>query len=103
MGSTFFALFNGKTPDFGMFSKTDRPIAYAPVYAFAIFTRVAPVGSSMLATTIDSQSLKVSAYAFTRPEKDRYGVVLVNMGTESKTVTLSGPWEQSSNLEAWIY
>merc|ERR1712224_1165299 len=37
-----------------------------------------PVGSSMLATTIDSQSLNVSAYAFIRPEKDRYGVVPKN-------------------------
>merc|ERR1711874_762203 len=103
MGSTFFALFNGKSPDFGMFSKSDNPIAYAPVYAFAIFTRVAPVGSAMIGVTIDPRNLNVSVYAFARSEKDFYGVVFVNMGTDSKTLKLSGPWGSPRDLEAWTY
>ena len=48
LGSTFFALANGLNPDHGMFSRDAAQVAYAPVFVFAIFTRVAPVGSTML-------------------------------------------------------
>merc|ERR1712107_363404 len=59
--------------------------------------------SSMLATTLASRELNVSVYAFSRPEKDHYGIVLVNMGAEAKTISLSGPWEGSHNLSAWVH
>jgi len=102
MGTTFFALANGKSPDFGMFSKDATQVAYAPVYAFAIFSRVAPVGSSLLSSTMDTQSLNVTSYAFSRPEANEYGIVLINMGAAPKTISLSGPWGES-NLSAYIY
>jgi hypothetical protein len=79
MGSTFFALANGKSPDFGMFSRDATPIAYAPVFSFAIFTRVAPVGSAMLSASYDPR-LDIAAFAYALPETGYYGLVLVNKG-----------------------
>jgi hypothetical protein len=103
MGSTFFALANGKTADYGMFSRDANPIAYAPVFSFAIYSRVAPVGSSMLSTSISGTSLGISAYAYALPEANYYGMVLVNTGTTSVNVSLSGPWDTSTDLAATIY
>lgn len=92
-GSTYFALANGQKPDYGMFSRdTSSQIAYAPVFTFAIFTRVAPPGSAMLALQMDSKALNVSAFAFERSELGTYGLVLVNMDAAEKSLKLSGPW-----------
>jgi hypothetical protein len=102
MGSTFFALANGKVADYGMFSRDAQPIAYAPVFTFAIYSRVAPVGSSMLSATYD-ESLGISAYAYVLPEEDFYGMVLVNTVAKSVNVSLSGPWNASADLAATIY
>lgn len=106
MGSTFFALANGKMADYGMFSRDPKPIAYAPVFSFAIFTRVAPVGSTML--SIPSDPIRgVPVYAYSLPNQaDQagfYGLVLVNTRPETVNVSLSGPWGQSSDLAATIY
>merc|ERR1712224_271296 len=103
MGTTFFALANSAKPDFGMFSKSTPLVAYAPVYSFAIFTQVAPERSSMLSSTIDSQHLNITAYAFARPDNNGYGVVLINMGTEAKTISLSGPWDKDNGLTATTF
>lgn len=104
LGSTFFALANGQSPDYGMFSRdTSAQLAYAPVFTFAIFTRVAPVGSAMLALTLDVQALNVTAFAFAHEQPGSYGIVLVNMGAAARSVSLEGPWGAAAALSAATY
>ena len=102
MGSTFFAMANGQHPDFGMFSRDATPIAYAPVFSFAIFTRVAPVGSQMLSSTM-AGGTDISAYAFSLAEEGYYGMILVNAAAQSQTVSLEGPWGNRTDLAATTY
>jgi len=102
MGSTFFAMANGDHPDFGMFSRDAHQIAYAPVFSFAIFTRVAPVGSWMLSSTLEGGA-DISAYAFSLAEEGYFGMVLVNAAAHSQTVSLDGPWDNTTELAATIY
>ena len=101
MGSTFFALANGQKPDYGMFSRdATAQTAYAPVFAFALFTRVAPVGSTMLAIDYDAGTLNTTAFGFAHAEAGSYGVVLINMGSVSRTVEVSGPWQSRAAMSA---
>jgi len=102
MGSTFFALANGKTPDFGMFSRDDHQIAYAPVFSFAIFSSVAPVGSTLLPAKLDGGD-SISVYAFALRQQGYYGIILVNAAAQSQSVSLSGPWGDSTDLAATVY
>jgi len=101
MGSTFFA--NGQHADYGMFSRDATQVAYAPVFSFAIFTRVAPVGSTMLAAQLEG-GLDISAYVYALPAKGYYGVVLINAARDqAQTVALSGPWGNTTSLTATVF
>ena len=101
MGSTFFALANGQKPDYGMFSRdTFSQTAYAPVFAFALFTRVAPVGSTMLAIDYDESALNTTAFGFAHAQEGSYGIVLINMGSVSRTVQVAGPWQSHAIASA---
>lgn len=102
MGSSFFALANGNSADYGMFSRDAHQIAYAPVFSFAIFSQVAPVGSTMLPATVDAR-LGVYVYAYALPEDGFYGIVCVNTNAKATEVSLEGPWGMSGNLAATIY